>query len=304
LFFLTYSLLPLFVFAFFDQKIHKGAKIFIYFGFIMIPVCFVLPQQKMLYWPLELAEITLIIPILMLLHLFGHSIRQKRPYAKSIASVIFFYLVLGLIDVWVDYTQSNLLSVNWLFGTWSLILISFTMTFLMAHKYRTYFKRATTDDLTSVLRRDEFILQLNKELQRSFREKKIMVILMVDLDDFKSINDRYGHKQGDDVLSMVTSALEKRLRLFDLIGRYGGDEFCIATGFDNHDEVKPFVERLNSAVNGLTYRVTGENQPISATFGAVVNQSLEKITAIELLEKADQLLIDAKNENKGGIVWS
>jgi len=303
LFFINFSLFPWFIYAFFNETFPKIIKIITGFSLAMVPLCYFLPEPGMLYWPLEIVELSLLPLMVLVLAFLYRCVKEGRPYAKRVTWVIMLYILFGTVDIVVDFAQINLTGSLWLFGPWALIVLSFALTFFVAHKNYSYYQDATVDRLTSTLRRDEFILRLNQEIVRAQRDKMYMLVMMVDMDNFKIINDRYGHFQGDRVLIQVTQALKKRLRLFDHIGRYGGDEFCICAAFEQKNEVEGFVNRLHQAVNGLSFKVEENEQEISATFGAVIQSPSERKIASQLLEEADQLLVAAKSQHKGEILW-
>jgi diguanylate cyclase (GGDEF)-like protein len=303
LFFATFYLFPIFIFTFFGQKPGIYIKLMLYSSLAMIPVCFILPEPGMVYLPLEVIEV-LTIPVLILLARFLYlCVKKKLPYAKSFVALTLVYAIFGGLDILIDITNINILDNAWLFGPWALVIFSLMLTVLIAHKTFHYYQDSIIDGLTSALRRDEFTSRLDNEIIRAERENHYVLVVMIDMDNFKAINDSYGHTQGDQVLVQVTQALKSELRLFDHVGRYGGDEFCICATFKNQSESKVFVKRLHEKICSLYFDAKGQRISISSTFGAVVKSPDTTNNASELIEQADGLLVSAKTDQKGQVLW-
>ncbi len=101
-----------------------------------------------------------------------------------------------------------------------------------------------TDDLTGLFNRRYFLVQAQKELTRAQRYGQEFSMLFIDLDDFKMINDRYGHPAGDKILRMVGSVCMDELREVDVLSRYGGDEFAILTPGLQTSQAVQYADRL------------------------------------------------------------
>jgi len=302
-FYMIYSLFPVFIYQFFQQKMPLLLKLIIGLALLLVPFCFLLPEAKLLYYPLEVIEVFTLPALAMIYYLLFKAIRAQLAYAKLMSTVIVLYTLLGLTDILIDLTQSVFLQTVSLYGPWGLILLSLALTLIMAHKNLVYYRDATVDRLTNALRFPEFLSRLELELFRADREKNPIVIIMVDMDDFKLINDRFGHMQGDKVLVSVADSLRSQLRHFDLLGRYGGDEFCVAAILENRTEIINFVKRLHTSVNELVFEKRGHEFSVSVTFGAVIREVNTKISPKALVESADNLLIHAKSNAKGTIHW-
>ena len=119
--------------------------------------------------------------------------------------------------------------------------------------------QASHDALTRVLNRRAIVEVLNKELRRAERSGKELSLGLLDIDHFKAINDTFGHKAGDEVLVGFTGCLQKNLREYDHIGRYGGEEFLIVAPQDGGPETG-LCERLRAAV---------AHEPIATSAGAL-----------------------------------
>ncbi len=103
-----------------------------------------------------------------------------------------------------------------------------------------------TDGLTGILNRREMLYQIDKEIQRILRDDLCSTLLFIDINDFKAINDQYGHRAGDDALLAFATEIKSLLRETDSFGRYGGDEFLLLLHNANEEEALKFCKRLKS----------------------------------------------------------
>ncbi len=156
---------------------------------------------------------------------------------------------------------------------------------------------AQKDSLCNIYNRQYSNQLLIKELKQAQEHNGSFCLLMLDIDDFKSINDRYGHVSGDTVLIAVADALRKELRAFDILGRYGGDEFIIGLVRTEFEEALRVAKRICNAVAGLDIIVTdSQNVKVSVSVGV---KSLESEYSLdELIKNADKKLYEAKKEGK------
>lgn len=157
---------------------------------------------------------------------------------------------------------------------------------------------ASIDPLTGVLNRRAFMERLEEEIDRSYRENRPLSLIMADIDHFKRINDTYGHQVGDLVLKRFTEQLSGVLRIYDFIGRYGGEEFTICLPHtDSHQSVSA-AERMRNAVEQMTITLP-DAQPIkiTASFGVGTLCEGSDKTMDAMIRRADDALYRAK---KGG----
>lgn len=127
-----------------------------------------------------------------------------------------------------------------------------------------------TDELTGLCNRRFLKMMLPFEEERSRRYGYLLACTFVDMDDFKSINDTYGHYVGDRVLEHVALELKDAVRKVDIVCRWGGDEFVIMSLGKTVEGVEIFAERLQSRVSGKWLKVEGNDIPIHITCGAAV----------------------------------
>ncbi|HUA04084.1 MAG TPA: GGDEF domain-containing protein [Solirubrobacteraceae bacterium] len=148
---------------------------------------------------------------------------------------------------------------------------------------------AFSDPLTGVANRRSLLERIDYEIARHVRSRRSFILLMLDLDGFKLLNDRFGHPAGDDLLCDVAAALSRVIRDQDTLARVGGDEFCVlAPETDGAG-----AERLTARVETAVARVVAGMDALGASVGAAVFPDDGK-TAPALLEAADQRLLGVK----------
>ncbi len=161
-------------------------------------------------------------------------------------------------------------------------------------------KQSMTDLLTGLLNRRGFFSSIQPLMYFAQRNKLTVGILMIDIDDFKQINDSYGHKKGDAILSLVAKILSKSKRTSDIIGRFGGDEFVIYLSSVNPDELFHVADKIRESVKNT------ENEyglPVTISVGAashMFEKNIEK-ELNELIEAADSCLYNSKKEGKNRV---
>lgn len=147
---------------------------------------------------------------------------------------------------------------------------------------------ASIDELTGLLNRREMKVRSVSLISQFARSKNSLSILMIDIDLFKNINDKYGHTEGDRVLTELGLVLNKCGRTSDLIARFGGEEFLILLPDTNLSQTITFTERLHQAVN----KILVGNKPLTVSIGVGVFDG--KMTFEEIVKKADIALYKAK----------
>jgi len=157
---------------------------------------------------------------------------------------------------------------------------------------------ARIDSLTGLSNRRQIGEALDAAVGNADRYHEPLSVLMIDVDHFKKLNDDYGHNIGDEVLRMVSGRLEESLRLGDLIGRWGGEEFLVLVHFAGAVEVEAVAERLRAAVSSTPVIVDGQMLEVTVSVGAVtrVDQPSESLVA-----DADQAMYAAKAAGRDSI---
>lgn len=161
---------------------------------------------------------------------------------------------------------------------------------------------AYRDTLTGALSRRQFLKKF-EQLCRIAEKKQLQVsVIMLDVDHFKSVNDRFGHAAGDEVLRAIVAACKANLRDFDLLGRLGGEEFAIALEGSSQKSLM-IAERLRRVVSRLHFKFDDTPVQVTSSFGvAAVLPEDENIHAAIL--RADKALYHAKSEGRDRVVIS
>jgi diguanylate cyclase (GGDEF)-like protein len=153
---------------------------------------------------------------------------------------------------------------------------------------------ALSDPLTGVANRRALLERIEYEIARHTRTRRSFAVLMLDLDGFKLLNDRFGHPAGDDLLREIAGALAGAIRDQDTLARVGGDEFCVLA--PETDDAG--ARRLVARVQGAVARVVAGVDSLGASAGAALFPH-DGGEAAELLQAADQRLLGAKREGGG-----
>ena len=154
---------------------------------------------------------------------------------------------------------------------------------------------ASTDALTGLLNHGALQVRTREEVARARRERSPLSCLILDLDDFKAVNDARGHMAGDELLRRVSRALRSELREYDLIARYGGDEFVVLLPGAVQATARMVADRVSAA---LARPASGEP---AGPCSVGVAEWYEPLTATELLDSSDRALRLAKRSGKGRI---
>jgi two-component system, cell cycle response regulator len=161
-------------------------------------------------------------------------------------------------------------------------------------------EQATRDALTGLWNRSMILEILDRELARSRRDHHPVSVLLADIDHFKRINDTLGHLAGDEVLRTIAQRLHMGLRPYDMVGRYGGEEFLMVLPGCNAEAALALAERLRSVVETGPVRDAHVTIPVTMSVGAAVWNSAW--AAPELLRVADAALYRAKNAGRNRAV--
>jgi len=161
-------------------------------------------------------------------------------------------------------------------------------------------KLATRDALTGLYLRNVFDFFLKSEISKFFKYNTPLSLIMSDIDNFKDVNDKYGHHKGDEVLKQISKIFLKHSRQADLPVRFGGEEFAIILAETPIEKAFPIAERLRVKVFQL-YKHKPPHVTISIGIGSF-NKGM--ISGLELIKAADKALYDAKQSGKNKVVMS
>jgi diguanylate cyclase (GGDEF)-like protein len=160
---------------------------------------------------------------------------------------------------------------------------------------------ATTDFLTGLPNRRRFVEQLELELARLRRGLvSSIALLMLDLDHFKAVNDRYGHPAGDSVLQHFSALLRESLRRVDTAGRLGGEEFAVLLAGSSIDNASAYAERLREQVAQTSFRSAGSDLHVTVSIGVTVLSDFDT-TSEAVLARADLALYRAKSAGRNRV---
>lgn len=162
---------------------------------------------------------------------------------------------------------------------------------------------STTDSLTGLSNRGHFENRLMDEFQRAQRHKRDLSIILCDIDLFKTINDTFGHKAGDECLISIATLFQQRIaRTGDVVARYGGEEFIFLLADTPLENAKQIAQDLCDSVRALNFHFNAQPIPVTASFGvsSMAERTLE--SPDQLVTEADLALYQAKNANRDQVV--
>lgn len=231
-------------------------------------------------------------------------------------SVILYILAyLGVLEYAPIVTQKQSLHTNtaWLIVIYAVGIPHVFCLLLLAHisikHWRSREERvrymACTDELTNISNRRHFMAQMEVEINRLSRKGLPISVLMIDIDHFKKINDSYGHLVGDEVIQKTALVLAKSLRKADLVGRLGGEEFCIALPETDQENAMMVAQRCRRKIAETDFTDEGIKATVSvgvSTFS--VNTSISDETLrIAIIAAADEALYQSKAQGRDRVSY-
>ena len=154
---------------------------------------------------------------------------------------------------------------------------------------------AQTDPLTRLCNRRYLYEKLEIELNRCFRAKNPLALIMTDIDHFKKVNDQFGHQVGDEVLTKVSDMLQEELRTYDLAARYGGEEFCLVLPETDLEAACEVAERIRHRAEQMKFPDPMHNHQLTMSFGVAAYDGTSNGSIDEIIRLADDALYEAKN---------
>jgi diguanylate cyclase (GGDEF)-like protein/PAS domain S-box-containing protein len=155
---------------------------------------------------------------------------------------------------------------------------------------------AMTDYLTNLYNRRYFMQRGAEEFKRSRRNNQPLALLMLDIDQFKKVNDTYGHETGDLALQQVAAALKSSLREIDILGRMGGEEFAVLLPNTLLHAAALLAERVQQTMAGTSFEMLGVSSTISITISIGVAAATNEMSGIDdMLRNADAAMYQAKH---------
>jgi len=157
---------------------------------------------------------------------------------------------------------------------------------------------ASRDHLTGLLNRRVMESALDREYKRAERYETPLSLILLDLDDFKAVNDRYGHDTGDEVLKYVARVFTDLSRETDIVARFAGDEFIIILPSTSFDEARKKIGRLQGYLKKNPLKLSDTTIPVSFSFGIATLQDHGVNSPTSLMKRADEKLYEAKKRTK------
>jgi diguanylate cyclase (GGDEF)-like protein len=186
----------------------------------------------------------------------------------------------------------------------ALVLLAYVATVIAREQRRARdaaVRLSTVDPLTGLFNRTFFFAAVDREISRSLRTDRGFCLLMMDVDELKTINDRYGHYFGDQVIRGVGDVISSGVRKIDTAARYGGDEFVVLLPETDPTGAWVLAEKVRIGVNELEIVVAGTDIPASISVG-VVNFPDDGQTADALMISADQAMYASKRAGKNRVM--
>ncbi len=156
---------------------------------------------------------------------------------------------------------------------------------------------ARTDPLTGIANRRDFLESADLELERTRRHLRPLTVAYLDLDDFKGVNDRFGHEAGDAVLRTVATTLREATRTVDAVARLGGDEFGLLLPETDGPTAETLVRRLQAT---LAEAIQQRGWPVTFSLGVATFHRAPR-SVDEMINRADELMYQAKRTSKAGV---
>lgn len=171
----------------------------------------------------------------------------------------------------------------------------------LEHLNEQLYELATKDDMTNLYNRRHFLELAQRELSKLQRTQSSGVVLMIDIDHFKDVNDNYGHAAGDQAIINVANILKDNLREYDIVGRLGGEEFSMFLPNSEIDIAIQIAERIRKKVSALS--TLFQHSTIKLTISVGLTARLDDENAIEqILHRADKALYQAKSSGRNKVV--
>ncbi|MBK8191150.1 MAG: GGDEF domain-containing protein [Vampirovibrionales bacterium] len=239
---------------------------------------------------------------------FGHT-RMARTLALAA-------LGLALLGVTLGYPHEGVMTANPLHATLARVAMAIPLTLALFH-YGSFVSTlvrstssqvthlqslATTDGLTGLINRRQFNHRLHAEMARARRHHAYLTLALFDIDNFKRLNDFYGHPVGDRILKELGALLLENVRESDVAARYGGEEFALILPETRQGEAYELLERLRATVERHVFCLPDNPLTLTLSVG-FAELDLLNHTAFELVEVADAALYEAKHQGKNRVIY-
>lgn len=300
----------IFALYFLDTKLYAKRLFYAVYSFIVVVaalffISYLIQQQTMAIW---WSFLCLGIYLVFMLLLGAVGLKHGQPSARY----FLLAMVSGLIGVAITmFSVLGFLPFNdWTFNAAEIGMLveAGLLAFALSYRFRSVERQkleaeemALIDSLTEINNRRSFYQKTSTIWELSQRHDRALSVIMFDIDNFKNINDQFGHLGGDRVLKETGQMISKMVRSTDIAARWGGEEFILLLAETGIEDANAFAERLRSELNKLQVAVGDNVIRCSASFGVAEKQKME--TSIDtLIEKADKALYEAKVNGKDQVV--
>ena len=240
--------------------------------------------------------------------------RRPCPVSQGIIGTAFVlcgvgHVLRGLFVLIQGDTASNVLVPNgqqtamflWVFMT--VLVFAFGFTLMCGEKFTADLRRiALTDPVTGSLNRAGIEAQAEQEVSRAVRTQTPLSVLILDLDHFKLVNDTHGHPVGDSVLRGVVDTARLQLRAYDLLGRFGGEEFLIVLPQTDTVAAAPVAERIRTAIAGSVLAPEQSSLRCTVSIGTATLTGGRTGDFPALMQQADAALYEAKRAGRNRVI--
>ncbi|WP_410000090.1 diguanylate cyclase [Photobacterium sp. TY1-4] len=177
----------------------------------------------------------------------------------------------------------------------------FEQTQSYRHRLQDQERRMFLDNLTRVYNRAACNERLEHEYRRWLRYQHPLCVALIDIDQFKEINDSYGHLAGDKMLKIIARAIRQQLGETEFLARFGGDEFMVILPDASEESRNKTLSKIREAITQLPFRFREQNVSVTVSIGATVFDGND--TPSDILERTDKALQSARHAGKGRILW-
>ncbi len=260
---------------------------------IIVFVILILSSLSIFYLDNILPEIDIILPYILIIFISVWFLGNKIG--------LFFFIFNNTL--WISSKLYSIIKPGLIIYTDMVIKIIFILIqyFIIVKLQKLYLEvkeLALTDSLTGLYNRRGFYYLLEYLLVRVNREQKSVTLIYIDIDNFKSENDKRGHREGDRILKTLGEIIVGTTRDTDITARMGGDEFCIFIYDTDHAEIKSIVDRIAGH-----FQILCKDNRWVTTLSMGVFTTSDFIDLNDLIEQGDRLMYQAKKEGKKRVVF-
>jgi diguanylate cyclase (GGDEF)-like protein len=225
----------------------------------------------------------------------------ENPYIDYLPKGSYTYMAVPMV---IENRLAGILAIEDLpasdFEKFTILAAQFTLEMRRIILYERVENMAITDGLTKAFAKRHILERLAEEFERSVRHNFNLAFVMADIDYFKKYNDTYGHLVGDVVLKEIVAILKAHTREVDLVGRFGGEEFCVILHETKKDEAAKVSERIRDIIEKHKFRAYDESTRVTVSIGVAAYPEDCK-TADELVENSDKALYTAKTTGRNRV---